>query len=141
VDNVLVEKYDVVLNYYDGSDYNKLFYNPNFLNQINTNPFNLNERSYPVDMGAATETRVSMMITLPKNFELGEQPKDIAIGLPENGGRYQTQTKFEDNTLNFSSLFQLNKPIYAPEEYLTLKEFYSKIIQQQKIDLVLQKSR
>jgi hypothetical protein len=141
LDNALVEKYDVVLNYYDGSDYNKLFYNPNFLNQISTNPFNLNERSYPVDMGAATETRVSMMITLPKNFELGEQPKDIAIGLPENGGRYQTFTKFEDNTLNFSSLFQLNKPVYAPEEYLTLKEFYSKIIQQQKIDLILQKSR
>jgi transglutaminase-like putative cysteine protease len=137
LDNALVEKYDVELNYYDGSDYNKLFFNPNFLNQINTNPFNLNERNYPVDMGAASEIRVSMMITLPKNFELG----DISMGLPENGGRYQTFTKAEDNTLSFSSLFQLNKPVYAPEEYLSLKEFYSKIIQQQKIDLVLQKSK
>lgn len=141
LDNALVEKYDVVLNHYDGSDYNKLFFNPNFLNPINTNPFNLNERSYPVDMGAPTETRISMIISLPQNIVLTAPVKDISMGLPENGGRYQTFTKSEDNTLNFSSLFQLNKPIYAPEEYLSLKEFYSKIIQQQKIDLVLQKTK
>ena len=141
LDNPLVEKYDVVLNYYDGSDYNKLFFNPNFLNQITTNPFNLNERTYPVDMGATSETRVSMMITLPEKISLVAPVKDMSMGLPNNDCRYQTFTKYEDNTLNFSSLLQLNKPVYAPEEYLSLKEFYSKIIQQQKIDLVLQKTK
>jgi hypothetical protein len=140
LDLALVEKYEVIMDYFDGTDFSKLFYNPNFLNQITKNPFNLNERSYPVDMGAASETRVSMVLTLPGKFAMKEAPKDMAIGLPENGGRYQTVTKLEDQVLSFSSLFQLNKPIYAPEEYLSLKAFYSKIIQQQKIDLVLQKS-
>lgn len=141
LDNPLVEQYEVELNYYDGAEYSKMFFNPNFLNQISANPFNLNERSYPVDMGASSEIRTSMIITFPQNFMLAEPPSDISMGLPENGGRYQTFTKLEDNVLNYSSLFQLNKPVYDPEEYLTLKAFYSKIIQHQKIDLVLQKSK
>jgi hypothetical protein len=140
LDLALVEKYEVILDYFEGTDFSKLFYNPNFLNQITKNPFNLNERSYPVDMGTASETRVSMVLTLPEKFAMTAAPKDMAIGLPENGGRYQTVTKLDDHVLSFSSLFQLNKPIFAPEEYLSLKAFYSKIIQQQKIDLVLQKT-
>lgn len=141
LDRILEERYEVTMEQFEGTDYDKLFFNPNFLNRIGTNPFNLNERSYPVDMGSATETRVSMILNLPQNFVFAEAAKDMGLGLPENGGRYQTQTKLEDKVLSFSALFQLNKPVYSPEEYLSLKEFYSKIIQQQKIDLILQKSK
>lgn len=141
LDKPLTESYEVSMDHFDRTDYSKLFYNPNFINRITTNPFNLNERNYPVDMGAGTETRVSIMLTLPSAFKLSESFKDMAIALPDNGGRYQTFTRMEDNVLSFSSLFQLNKPVYAPDEYLFLKEFYSKIIQQQKIDLVLEKTK
>lgn len=141
LDKILEERYEITIDQFEGTDYSKLFYNPNFLNRIASNPFKLNERSYPVDMGAATETRVSMILTLPEKFEFAEAPKDIAIGLSQNGGRYQTVTKLDDTMLSFSGLLQLNKPVYTPEEYLSLKEFYSKIIQQQKIDLILQKTK
>ena len=141
LDKMLEERYEVTMEQFEGTGYDKLFFNPNFLNRIGSNPFNLNERSYPVDMGSATETRVSMVLNLPQAFVLAEPAKDMGIGLPENGGRYQTQTKLEDKSLSFSALFQLNKPVYSPEEYLSLKEFYSKIIQQQKIDLILKKSK
>lgn len=140
LDKPLVEGYEVSMDHFDKNDFSKLFYNPNFINRISSNPFNLNERNYPVDMGAGTETRVSMIIKLPAAFKLSEPFKDMAIALPENGGRYQTFTRLENNELSFSSLFQLNKAVYAPEEYLSLKEFYSKIIQQQKIDLILEKT-
>lgn len=141
LDKMLEERYEVTMDQFDGTNYDKLFYNTNFLNRIATNPFNLNERSYPVDLGAAMETRVSIVLNLPEKFMLAEPAKDLAIGLPGNGGRYQTQTMLDDKALSFSALFQLNKPIYGPEEYLSLKEFYSKIIQQQKIDLILQKAK
>lgn len=141
LDKILEEQYEVTIDQFEGTEYARLFYNPNFLNRIASNPFKLNERTFPVDFGASTETRVSMVMNLPEKFSFAEQPKDIAIGLPENGGRYQTQTKLEDNILSFSAVFQLNKPVYAPEAYLSLKEFYSKIIQQQKIDLILQKTK
>lgn len=140
LDNTLIERYEVEMKAFDQVLDKKFFYNPFFIDRITKNPFNLNARSYPVDLGAATEKRISVLLTLPGDYSLEEQVKDVAMALPENSGKYLTSTKVENNTLNFNSLFQLNKPIYSPDEYLFLKEFYSRIIQQQKVDLVLKRS-
>lgn len=140
LDNILIEHYQVEMKAFDQVLDKRLFYNPFFIDRISKNPFNLNERSYPVDLGAATEKRITILLSLPGDYTLEEQTKDVAMSLPANSGKYLTSTKLENNTLAFNSLFQLNKPIYSPDEYLYLKEFYSRIIQQQKVDLVLKRS-
>jgi len=141
LDNMLIERYQIEMKAFDHVLDKKLFYNPYFIERISKNPFNLNERSYPVDLGAATEKRVTINLTLPGNYTLEEQVKDVAMALPANSGKYMSSTALEGNTLTFNMLFQLNKPIYSPDEYLYLKEFYSRIIQNQKIDLVLKSSK
>ncbi|MDB5019997.1 MAG: hypothetical protein JWQ28_1124, partial [Pedobacter sp.] len=140
LDNTLVERYEVEMKAFDQVLDKRFFYNPFFIDRISKNPFNLNARSYPVDLGAATEKRISILLTLPGDYSLEEQGKDLAMALPDNSGKYLTSTKLENNTLAFDLLFQLNKPIYGSDEYLYLKEFYSRIIQQQKVDLVLKRS-
>jgi transglutaminase-like putative cysteine protease len=144
LDNTLIERYQVEIKAFDVSlteKNQKLFYNPFFIERITKNPFNLNERSFPVDLGAATEKRISISLTLPGDYIIDEQAKDLAMSLPLNSGKYITTTSLDHNTLAFNLLFQLNKPIYSPEEYLSLKEFYSRIIQQQKVDLVLKSTK
>ncbi|MEJ7557879.1 MAG: DUF3857 domain-containing protein [Pedobacter sp.] len=141
LDNALVEKYEIDMKLFDGLNYSQLFFNPFFIGRINKNPFNLNDRTYPVDMGAAREERVTMIIKLPENWGLAEQPKNLSMALPENGGRFVSNTTLVGETLSISQVFQLNKPIYSPDEYLSLKEFYSRMIQQQKTDIVLKKSK
>jgi hypothetical protein len=141
LDNTLVERYEVEMKAFDQILDKRLFYNPFFIERMTKNPFNLNARSYPVDIGAATEKRISIVLTLPAEYVLEEQMKDLAMALPANSGKYLTSTKLENNTLSFDLLFQLNKPVYSSDEYLYLKEFYSRIIQQQKIDLVLKRAK
>jgi hypothetical protein len=141
LDNTLTERYQVEMKAFDQIQDKKLFYNPFFIERISKNPFNLNERTYPVDMGAATEKRITIALTLPADYSFDEQVKDVAIALPANAAKYMTNTTLENNTLAFNLLFQLNKPSYSPDEYLYLKEFYSRIIQQQKIDLVLKHTK
>jgi hypothetical protein len=141
LDNTLVERYEVEMKAFDQVLNQRLFYSPYFIEHMTKNPFNLNARSYPVDLGAATEKRITIVIELPGDYSLEEQAKDLAMALPENSGKYLTSTKLENNTLAFNLLFQLNKPVYSPEEYLSLKEFYSRIIQQQKVDLVLKRAK
>jgi len=84
---------------------------------------------------------VIINIALPGKYEMAEKPKDLAIGLPNNGGRYLLKTSIEGNLLSFSQVLQFNKAIYQPEEYPYLKEFYSKIIQNQKADVLLKKTK
>jgi hypothetical protein len=141
LDSYLVETYKIKMNVFENGNADQLFLNPFFLDRITKNPFNLSERTYPVDLGARSESRINLTIKLPAAYTLADQPKDLAIGLPNQDGKYLTRTILEDNTLNFTQLFQLNKPIYDSDEYFSLKELYSQIIQVQKTDIVLKRTK
>lgn len=139
LENPLIESYHIEMQVFDNTDHESLFFSPFFIERITKNPFNLNERTYPVDLGTESEMRIFLSIKLPENYILADKPKDLSIGLADNGGRYLCSTTLEDRLLNFSQLLQFNKPIYHPEEYLSLKELYSRIIQSQKTDVILRK--
>jgi hypothetical protein len=141
LDAYLVESYKVKMDAFESGNADQLFFNPFFLDRVTKNPFNLNDRTYPVDLGAKSDSRINLTIKLPENYTLADQPKDLSLGLPNQDGKYLTRTALEDRTLSFTQVFQLNKPIYESDEYFTLKELYSQIIQLQKTDIVLKKTK
>lgn len=135
----LIERYEIEVPMFDNMNSDRLFFNPFFIDRVSDNPFNLNERTYPVDLGCEKETRITLSIKLPKNYELAEEPKSLNMALANAGGRYLCATELQDDMLTFNQVMQFNKPVYDPEEYLSLKEFYSRIIQLQKTDIILKK--
>ncbi len=112
-------------------------FNPFFINGVKNNPFKLNERNFPVDLGAASEERVTIKLTLPEQFAVTERPKDLAIALPDKGGRYFLQSEIADRTLAVNQLLAFNKAIYSADEYHYLKEFYNQIIQAQQAEVLI----
>lgn len=138
VENTVTEQYEVEFNV-GNAEQSSSYFNPFFINPIRKNPFKLNERNYPVDLGAASEERISINITLPEKYQLKEQPKDVSIALPNQGGRYILQTSINDNNLTVNQQLSFNKAIYTSEEYYYLKEFYNRIIQAQKTDVLITK--
>lgn len=141
LDYPLIEKYEIEMKVFDNLNADQSYFNPFFIDRISKNPFNLNERTYPVDMGAASEERITMMIKLPANISVVDKPKDMSIGLSDNGGKYLASTAMQDNSFIFNQMLQFNKPIYSSDDYLSLKEFYSRIIQSQKTDVVFKKTK
>jgi len=139
LDVPLVEHYEVEMKLYDSLAAEAVFFNPFFVNRVGKNPFNLDERTYPVDMGAAREDRVVMTIKLPDGYLLESKPDDCNLALENKGGRYLTKTQLVGNTFSFSQLLALNHATYPPESYFALKELFSRIIQQEKIDVVFRK--
>ncbi|PWS29123.1 DUF3857 domain-containing protein [Pedobacter yonginense] len=138
VENALTERYDVEFTVYDGIT-SQFYLSPFFINTITKNPYNLNDRTYPIDLGTASDERIIINIAMPDQYELLEKPKDMAIGLPNNGGKYLLQTTFQDHSISCNQILQFNNAIYPAEEYLVLKAFYSKIIQNQKTELLFKK--
>jgi hypothetical protein len=139
VELALIETFDIEFGFNENGakQNNQVFLNPFLVNKITKNPFNLNDRTYPVDLGAALDERITISIAIPAKYTVVERPKDVGIGLPENSGRYLLQSSVTDNVLAINQILQLNKAIYQADEYLYLKEFYSKIIQNQKVDVLL----
>jgi len=139
VENALVEEYEVEFNA-SNTEHTENYLNPFFINPIRRNPFKLNLRNYPVDLGAASEERIAISISLPEKFRIKEQPKDVSLALPNQGGRYILQTSLTDHNLTLNQQLLFSKAIYSPEEYHYLKEFYNRIIQAQKSDILLTKN-
>jgi hypothetical protein len=135
----LLEKFDIEMDNQGVKFGNILTINPFIINKITKNPFNLNDRKYPVDMGSAVSERVTIKLKLPAHYAIKEQPQNLSLSLPENNGKYILNTIINDKELMITELFDLSKPIYDSDEYLFLKEFYSRIIQNQKTDLQLKK--
>ncbi len=141
VEQALIESYEVEMKLYENLDVPEFFFNPFFINMIGKNPFNLDERTYPVDMGAASEERVQLTIKLPGSYEIKSKPDDYSLAIENSGGRYLTQTKLTNgDTFTFSQLLTFNQAIYPPETYFSLKELFSRMIQHEKIDVVLRKA-
>jgi hypothetical protein len=137
----LIEKYTVEMKL--GGDFNvdQLYFNPYLIDRNTKNPFNLNERLYPVDLGSIVERHVTMNLRIPADFVLVDKPKDIALSLPGGNAKYINRIAFGDGEVKLLEVLQLNKPVFGAEEYLSLKELYSRIIQHQNTDLILKKAK
>lgn len=141
LDLPLGEVYDVEINLYNKLGESRLAFNPFFLNRIDTNPFKLNERTFPVDWGMPSEDTFLLKLQLPPQYKLEAPPQLMSVALPNKGGRFLTGFDTEGNSFTFSHLVQFNKSIYSSEEYPYLKELYNNIINSEKAELVFKKAQ
>lgn len=139
LENYLTENYEIKIDNFAHKSDGSLSFNPFFIDKTIRNPFNLDNRSYPVDLGSKIEEKFSFNINIPTNYALVHKPKNTNMALPNRDARYLYIITNEPETLDIQTATQLNKALFMPEEYLDLKEFYSRIIQSQKVDISLVK--
>lgn len=139
LENSLVETYDVEIDAYDNLNKEQISFNPYFMDPVLENPFKLDTRSYPVDWGAPSDTRVNVVLDYPASFELANKPGNVGFALPGGGGKYLASMQHEGNQLIVSQMTQLNKSIYLAHEYPALKELFNKMVQTQKAEVIFRK--
>jgi hypothetical protein len=139
LDMPITEKYEVEIDAFDNLNHNKLAFNPFFFDRITANPFKLEDRNYPVDLGMSSDDRFTLNMHLPADYVIDSAPQGIAISLPNKGGKFITNFAGEGNNFTFSNVFQLTKTIYEPEEYPYLKELFNKVVATEKGEIVFKK--
>ncbi|MGJ1211828.1 transglutaminase domain-containing protein [Sphingobacterium multivorum] len=137
IDQLLIEEFDVILDVSKQMEQDILVLAPNIIDRISYNPFKAQERTYPVDMGFKSKTLYSVKLTIPDHYEIAEKPQNAALALPESTAKYRYVTQVNGNQLEILQSLAFNKPIFSVDEYFSLKELYSRIIQQQKLDIKL----
>jgi transglutaminase-like putative cysteine protease len=139
LDMPVSETYEVEIDAFDNLNHTQLSFNPFLFDRILTNPFKLNERSYPVDWGMPSETRYILNVHLPDGYTIVNPPQTTAIAMPQQGAKFIITYEGHDNSFNFSHVTLFNKSIYEPNEYPYLKELYNKIILSEKTEMVFKK--
>lgn len=120
-----------------GGDF--IYISPMLGQQLEENPFKLEERLYPVNFGYQLRNIYTVNIDIPEGFVVETLPETAILALPNQGGLFQYQTKLLGNKIMISSNIQLNKSVYLPSDYPYLKEIFTQIIAKQAEQIILKR--
>jgi len=103
------------------------------------NPFETEERSYPVEFGARIDERVTFTLTIPEGYEIETLPEPTRVVLPEKAAAFTYNIASIGNSIQVMSSMQINKAFFGPEEYLDLRAFYAYVVNKHGEQIVLKK--
>lgn len=118
---------------------NEIYVLPMFYHRIRENPFIMNSRKYPVDYGYNIEQTITSSIEIPENYIVSELPATVRLKLPENAASLTYIVNQSGNIINVKSVFSINKIMFLPSEYSSLKEFYDQVIKKHSEPIILKR--
>ena len=140
VSKPLVETFDAkIVNKADQAG-NLLLVKPLIIGEESENPFKLNRRDYPVDFTFPRYNAYQGNITIPDGYVIDQLPEPVALALPNKKGRFIFSVQEKEGSLLVTSVVQLRESFFLPEEYLYLKEFFSKIVEKHNENIVFKKT-
>jgi hypothetical protein len=135
----LIERFNFSINNpYDIID-GKIFMKPLLFFSTNSNPFNQENRIMPVYFGFKEQQNYNMTYEIPEGYVVESMPKSKRIALENKEAVYSLNIAVENNKILIRSATEINKAIFAADEYEMLKEFFQKIIESQNEKIVLKK--
>ena len=138
IDVPLKEHFEITIENENEFDGNIVILNP-FINDKLKNPFQLKERTYPVDYGYPILLQYTLMLEIPEGYKITSLPENKAFKLPNGGGSYFFSIKEVNHKISMISRFKIAKTFFIPEEYPYLKKFYNQVIKTQKSLITLEK--
>jgi hypothetical protein len=101
------------------------------------NPFKLEKREFPIEFNYPYSVQTVYTYKIPDNYQVTETPEPVAVKLPDNSGTFFYQVQHFGNILNVSSLIQIKRSMFLPDEYENVKTFFQLIIDKQQELIVL----
>lgn len=103
------------------------------------NPFNQEQREYPVDFGFPFQDKYAINIEIPQGYAVETLPTTANIQTAENicGLKYNIQVN--GNKIQLSITQEVFMSIVNPVDYSVLQESFKKIIEKQNEKIVLKK--
>jgi hypothetical protein len=116
-----------------------IYLNPVLVGRLEANPYTSPERIYPVEIPSGYEVLYMAKLSLPGGFVVDELPKSQIYSLPGNGGKYTYNIARVGAMISVTSHLVINKTLFEPGEYPSLREFFSMVVAKQSELMVLRK--
>ena len=119
---------------------NEIIFNPSLSLTAPKNSFISADRKFPVDFGCPVKETYSLTIKIPEGYSLIDKPADISINIGKGDGNYEFKCKQTGNSIEVTSIVNINKTNFLQSEYFSIRDFYSKILQKQTELIILKKT-
>ena len=120
-----------------------LYVQPVLLPMLDDDLDDVDQRLYPIDFAYPWTQRYIARINLPEGYVVDEVPASTRIKSEDGSivATYQTQENAALRTLNVNFTVQLDRTLYAAEEYGALRDMFHRIIELQQAPIVLKRAK
>lgn len=115
---------------------NRILINPFLIREIESNPFTLKERLYPVDFGFPYQLNYLISVIPPTGYRMVSLPESVSVELPNKGGHLNCTYVSNDQGIQVRATLQMNQAIYGPSNYEALKAIFDQLIRIQNKNLL-----
>lgn len=135
-----VSKCNLEINDFTGSSVGDRIYLKPLLNEsIDKNPFELEERTYPVDFGYGRDMLVSFSYILPDGFEVESIPEPLRMTTSTKDLVFQYQAQALGNMVQVQYILQIKEAFHLPNKYEEIKAFYDQVVKKHGEQIVLRR--
>lgn len=117
----------------------KLFLNPILFFTVTTNPFRQEVRQMPIYFGYPHRYIYTVSLKVPHGYSIESLPASIRIVTENKEASYVMNVNSEKDTVNIEVVKEINKAIFAAEDYDMLKNYFQQVIAKQNEKIVLKK--
>lgn len=126
IDNPLLEDFDIHLELKQDET---LIFNPFLFKEFKHNPFQLEERKYPVDFGHPVKYTYVFSLDISGKYELVELPKNQTFKMPDEMGETGVVYSVLNGVIQVRFHLYLNEYHFESESYEGLKSFFNLVVQ------------
>lgn len=107
---------------------------------LETNPFQLEARSYPVDFATPLHLDFTANYYVPEGYTVESLPEPVQLVLPNRGAQFTYQVMLNGPFIQLMSKVHVDQTLYEPgEEYAMIKEFFEQVVAKQAEPVVFKK--
>jgi hypothetical protein len=103
------------------------------------NPFNQEDRKFPVVYGYPSKKRYIVSINIPEGYKIESLPLGTKATMGDSVVAFKYLLSENSNKIQISAEFSINRYFVSPEEYIDLKKFYQYMIDKENEKIVLSK--
>lgn len=129
-------KYEINFNV---GDEEVFYFSPMLAESYKENPFKAADRLYPVEMDACMNETYILNMEIPKGYAVEEIPKSTRVMLNETEGMFEYIIAVSGNHIQLRCRTLLNKATFLPQDYATLRDFFTYIVKKEAEQIVFKK--
>lgn len=116
-----------------------IYINPMMGERIIQNPFKSADRQYPVELPYHISNNYSFTLSIPEGYTVDELPKPLKLNIDGGGGSMEYNIRQTDKFIKLLYKLDISKTVFLPSDYLSLRDFFARIVAKQNEQIVLKK--
>ncbi len=142
VDSLKTQEYPVAIKYDFKFNTNEdiIYFNPLLADQLKENPFKSADRMYPVEMPYCQDNVYILNMEIPKGYKVEELPKSARVMLNETDGMFEYIIAASPERIQLRCRTLIKKANFTPDDYQTLRDFYTYVVKKEAEQIVLKKN-